>query len=445
MRGGYGIFYSRNSTVYLANSANAPPYYVVGRRTGAGLADPFPSLPSQDQFPTFVLGISLSTQVADRNMRTPYLQQYNTSVQYAPSTSLLLEVAYVGTRGLNLQRLISLNQARLASPQHSIINEVTGAVITTNTRANAQLRAPFQGVATNGFLQDQYTAQSTYNSLQISLTRRLARGLQFLASYTYAKSIDNASGGQAGAGNVFDGSIILGNQHDNRANRGTSDFNRTHRIVLSYLWNLPRPDFAARSTIGRVLLANWQAAGIVTAMSGLPVDIVDSGAGSLYGFADGANTLTRPSWAPGATRSTATGNIPAGYFFNPSAFVRPFVQPGQLIPSSNGTAIADDLGTDIGNVGRNVLRGPRQTNVDFSIIKRFRIDEAKNIEFRAEFFNLFNHVNFANPISNLNAVSSSGGSFDPNTGQIINPGDFGRIISTSNNPRIMQFALKLNF
>jgi len=88
------------------------------------------------------------------------------------------------------------------------------------------------------------------------------------------------------------------------------------------------------------------------------------------------------------------------------------------------------------------LRGPRQTNVDFSVIKRFPIRESKNIEFRAEFFNLFNQVNFANPISNLNAIPAA--NFSP-TGQIISPGDFGRIISTSNNPRIIQFAVKLNF
>ena len=93
------------------------------------------------------------------------------------------------------------------------------------------------------------------------------------------------------------------------------------------------------------------------------------------------------------------------------------------------------------------MRGPRQTNVDFSIIKRFHISESKNVEFRVEFFNLFNHVNFANPISNLNAVQSSGGSLAPNTGQITNnnPGDFGRIISTSNNPRLIQLGLKFSF
>ena len=100
-------------------------------------------------------------------------------------------------------------------------------------------------------------------------------------------------------------------------------------------------------------------------------------------------------------------------------------------------------GIDFGNVGRDVLRGPHQTNVDFSIIKRFPIHESKNVEFRAEFFNLFNHVNFANPNGNFTAVPSTSIS---NTGQIIgDPGDFGRITTTSNNPRLIQFALKINF
>jgi hypothetical protein len=244
---------------------------------------------------------------------------------------------------------------------------------------------------------------------------------------------------------VRDTANIFGNQRDNRANRGVSDFDRTHRFVFSYLWDLPRPVFAARTTAGRLLFSNWQVAGIVTAMSGLPIDIVDGGAGAFYGLNAGNNALARPSWAPSATPRTATSNVPAGYFFNPFAFVRPVIQAGQLIPSSNGTARANALGTDIGNVGRNVLRGPRQTNVDFSIIKRVRLAESKNLELRAEFFNLFNHPNFASPISNLNVVTSSGGSIDPNTGQIINPGDFGRILSTTSNPRLIDFAVKLNF
>ena len=445
VRGGYGVFYSRASNLYLFSTVQLAPYYVTGRTNRPQFADPFFTAPSPDQFPIFVKGIALANQVFDRNIRTPYLHQYNTSLQYAVGTDLLLEVAYVGTRGLNLFRVVGINQARLASPEHPITNEVTGQVITTNTPANASLRAPFQGLSTNapsGL--NQTTAKSSYNSLQLSVTKRLSRGLQFLSSYTYAKSIDNTSSG-SGSGVANEVAFIAGNQLDDRANRGVSNFDRTHRFVLSYLWDLPRPTFAARSTGGRWLLSNWQVAGIIVAMSGLPIDIVDTGAGSFYGLSGGNNPLARPNWAPGATRSTATSNIPAGYFFNPLAFARPTLLAGQLIPSSNGTATAGATGTDFGNVGRNVLRGPRQTNVDFSIIRRFPITESKNIEFRAEFFNLFNHVNFANPISNLNAIASSGGSIDPNTGRIINPGDFGRIISTSNNPRLIQLALKLNF
>jgi hypothetical protein len=454
LRGGYGIFYSRISITHLSTAIQLPPNYIVGRRTNPPLADPFVAVPAVDKFPTFVPGIDLATLAYDRNLRTPYFHQYNASVQYAVSKDMAVEIAYVGGRGLDLLNNVGINQARLASPQHPVINEVLralnlpGAVITTNTPANAQLRAPFQGAALSsagaavpGFGQTQSTGQSTYNSLQVSVTRRFSQGLQFLAAYTFAKSIDNGSAGAIGLAAIDSGSI-LGNQLSNRANRGVSSFDLTHRFVLSYLWDLPRPGLATRSTAGRLLFSNWQVAGIITAMSGFPIDIFDSNAGSFYLGQN--NGLSRPNWAPGATRATASSNIPSGYIFNPVAFARPVVVAGQIIPSSNGTATAGATGTDFGNVGRNVLRGPRQTNVDFSIIKRFPFGESKNIEFRAEFFNLFNHVNFANPISNFSAVPAT--SIDPNTGQITgDPGDFGRINSTSNNPRLIQFAVKLNF
>jgi hypothetical protein len=449
VRGGYGIFYSRTSFQYITLSVLVPPTYVFGARVGAPVADPFFPAPPQERFPTLVPGVALSGTVFDRGIRTPYLQQFNTSIQYELVKDLLLEVAYVGTRGTNLFRQVAINQARLASPQNPIVNDVTGAVITTNTAANASLRAPFQGVSVNGFFQNQSSAQSNYNSLQMSLTKRFSHGVQFLASYTYGKSIDNASGQGGGAGfggvvnpgAVGETSTIIGNQFNNRSNRGVSDFDRTHRFVLSYLWDLPLPGFAKRSAPTRLLLGNWQVAGIITAMSGLPIDIVDTGAGSFYGISGGSNPLARPNLVSGAT----TDNAPTGFFFDPFAFARPVVLPGQAIPSSGGSVLAGGLGTDIGNVGRNALRGPRQTNVDFSVIKRFRVGESRNLEFRAEFFNLLNQVNLANPISDFNAILASGGSIDPNTGKIINPGAFGRIISTSNNPRIIQFTLKFNY
>ncbi len=103
------------------------------------------------------------------------------------------------------------------------------------------------------------------------------------------------------------------------------------------------------------------------------------------------------------------------------------------------------MGTDIGNVGRNCLRGPRQVNLDLALAKVFPVAESRSFEFRAESFNLFNHSNFANPISNLNALFASGGKIDPASGQVLNPGNLGRIISTSNTPRILQLGLKFYF
>ena len=453
VRGGYGIFFSRSTFQYAsAGSVTVPPLYILGKKRNQPVADPFFPVPQQDQFPTFVTPIALSGTVMDRNIRTPYVQQYNVSTQYEVVKDLLLEIAYVGTRGSNLFRQVAINQARLASPQNPITNEVTGNVITTNTFTNAPLRAPYQGVEINSFFQNQSTAQSTYHSLQASLTKRISRGLQFLASYTFAKSMDNGSGTGGGAGingvvnpgAVADTSIILGNQLDSRANRGVSDFDRTHRFVLSYVWELPNSRFTDGSAGRRWLLSNWQVSGIVTAMSGLPIDIVDTGAGSFYGLSMGSSPLARPNLASGSSCSIARDNIPAGYFFNPSAFARPMVQSGQPIPSAAGAAVAGEAGTDIGNVGRNCLRGQRQANVDFGVFKRFGVGESRNVEFRAEFFNLFNRVNLANPISDFNAIRPSGGDFD-STGRVTSPGDFGHIVSTSNNPRLVQFVLKFNF
>jgi hypothetical protein len=238
-----------------------------------------------------------------------------------------------------------------------------------------------------------------------------------------------------GAG--FDTSGLFGNQLNGRADRGLSDFDRTHRFAVSFLWDLPKPAPSHTSRVGRLLFSDWQMSGIVTVMSGVPVNIFDEAGGSLYGFFG-----DRPDWAPGANRSTAMSNIPEGYHFNPFAFVRAVVQAGQPIPSANEpTAIAGDQGTDFGNVRRNVLRGPGQSNLDLSIAKRFAVSEAKSAEFRLDLFNAFNHPNLNNPISDIGSAQD----IDPNTGRVLSPGDFGRIVGHSSSPRIMQVALKFSF
>ncbi len=455
LRGGYGIYYSRVTFAYASASAQLPPMFALGVRNGASFDAPFFRVPSKDQFPTFVPGVPLAGPAFDRELRTPYVHQYNLSVQYELRKDLLLEAAYVGARGRRLLRQVAINQSQLASPQNPITNAVTGAVITTNTPGNALLRAPLQGVSITGFSLNETTANSSYDSIQMSLTGRISDRTQFHAAYTFAKSIDNASGAGGGAGisgvvntgAVNDSGPILGSQKNPRSNRGVSDFDRTHRFVLSYLWNLPKPAFAARSGFARRAIWNWHSSAILTAMSGLPIDVVDTGAGSFYGLANGASSLARPNLMPGMTCKNAMQDVPAGYFFNSTVFARPFVQGGQPIPSSDGTATAGfgPVGTDIGNVGRNCLRGPRQVNLDLALAKVFPVAESRSFEFRAESFNLFNHSNFANPISNLNALFASGGKIDTASGQVLNPGNLGRIISTSNNPRILQLGLKFYF
>jgi hypothetical protein len=330
---------------------------------------------------------------------------------------------------------VAVNQASIASLNHPVTNAVTGQVITNNSIENAPLRAPMQGVSTVGFALNESTAESTYHSLQASLNRQFARGLQFSAAYTFSKSIDNASnpGGGANADGTIDRSGGLdtantwGNQMDPRANRGISDFDRTHYFVLGCIWNTPGPSFANRSTATRLVFLHWQLSGIVTAMSGLPVDVFDPTGGLLYGLFG-----ARPNWAPGANRRTAISNAPSGYYFNPSAFAQAVVQPGQVIPSAHDpTALVDpasEAATDFGNVGRNILRGPPQSDLDFSLGKRFPLTESQSIEFHADVFNILNHGNRDSPVSDITTT-----------------GDFGRILSFSSSPRIVQFALKFTF
>ncbi len=442
VRGGYGIFYSPSSFFYVAWDFLSLPFYAGFSWSGQSFANPFPNAPRPDQFPVLEPGVPLNISSMDRNNRTPYFQHFNTSLEYQFARDTAVQFAYVGSRGLRLFRQVNINQARIASTNHPITNAVTGEVITWNTPDNAPLRVPFQGTVTNSWGLNQTNGQSTYHSLQVTLNHQASHGVEFQAAYTFSKSIDDAS--QSGGGALLDGTVdnstggdtggVLGNLVN--LNRGLSDFDRTHRFVLIGVWPLPKFSWAASSRARRILFSDWQLSGIVIAMSGLPMDILDPAAGDLYGL-PGA----RASWAPGANRRTATRNVPPGYYFNPFAFSLPVVQPNQPIPSAQDpTALAPAGGNDIGNLGRNVLRGPSQSNIDLSVAKRFPISESKDIEVRADFFNALNHANRSNPISDITVAES----FDP-SGRIVSPGDFGRSLSFDSSPRIVQLALKLTF
>lgn len=444
-RAGYGIYYSRSIFSYLVNNIFHPPFYFSSVASNRNLSDPYaPTLPAVGDFPIVPLNSAIGGFSFDRNLRTPYVQHFNGSVQFGIRGHMTGEISYVGSRGLNLFRQVAINQAQLATPGHPVNNNVT-----TNEPANTAARLPFLGVQPgSGFTQDQTTARASYHSLQASLSRRFSQALVFQISYTLSKSIDTASGGGGGGSTTGftdpqgtgESAGIIGDQFDSRANRGRSNFDRRHRLTITANWMLPKLRIREDLRLFKTLTSGWRIATIVTAASGTPIDIIDT-AGATFYFP--LNTGGgRPNFVPGVSPTTPTN----GYFFNPFAFARAIVRAGDPIPSSTNNARAGANGTDFGNVPRNVLTGPSQFNMDVSLSKRFELGKSRIVEVRCDAFNVLNTVNFANPISNFNAVAQAGLPIDPTTGQIGgNPGNFGRVVSTSSNQRILQLAFRLNF
>ena len=196
--------------------------------------------------------------------------------------------------------------------------------------------------------------------------------------------------------------------------------------MVSYTWELPQPVSHSRFAVS-TLARGWALSGVVTLQSGLPFSILDSAAGTLFGP---PTLFTTGNLVAGAALNDAprSGSVSSriDQFFNTSIFVpAPFIPDGALI---DGRFPVTGGGTIFGNLGRNILRGPDQRNVDMAFIKRTRLGEKANLVFRWEVFNVFNHSNFANPASDVSS-----------------PSTFGRISAMSVNARIMQFALKLEF
>jgi hypothetical protein len=337
------------------------------------------------------------------------VQQFSLGIQSELAPNLLWEIGYVGSRGDRLQRSRSLNQALLASGT----NPIRG--VTTNTIANITQRKPFLGWSTSDLRAVEAEGETEYDGLETSVTKRYSDGLQFLASYTYSKTIDSdgantEANGQAGAG--------IGDQNDDAARRGPASFSRPHRFVTSFIYELPWMKSA--QGVSGALLGGWSIAGVATIQSGRPLTFTGTNANNAFGF-----TSDRAQLAAGCGDDDlvlpGTDRERLNQYFNTSC-----VGPAIAWP-----IIGDDgRATGFGNSGVGIVLGPGQRNLDLSLMKRTRIgwpNAGAYAEFRAEFFNAFNTVNFANPNTN---VSSAG---------------FGQITGTTVSPRIVQLAIKLSF
>jgi hypothetical protein len=410
VRGGYGIYYDRANSRLLNNQILDFPYYTLAQTYLTPIATPFVDVPQPSSFPlaftnnpllpfggppalmlqsptplspTGVAVVSANGIYPDlHDFRTPYLQQFSLGVQDEFARNWMLDVSYVGSTGRKLYRLVDLNQAFAPGAGPGAISPGLSS-------------AAVQGFGVHAM---QSSANSSYNSLQVGVTKRFSYGLQLLAAYTYSHAIDDYSGDPSGTSDV---TVVPGNQAPGfLENRASSDFDRRQRFVFSGVYDLPN-FYKGSSGIARQAVNGWELATVLTLQGGTPFSVLTNETAFVQARAD--------SFA--GCNPALSGSVESrlNMYFNAACF-------------TPATAVGD-----FGDTGRNILRGPNQKNADISIVKYFPVTERVKMEFRSEFFNAFNMVSFANPIN------------------IVESANVGQIVSTTTGPRVIQFALKLNF
>lgn len=399
------------------------------------------------------------------HMRSQYSAQYNFSIQRQVTNDMKFEIGYVGSQG---HRLLATHDLNYGNPQTCLdINDMLGAgscgpyfadsefilpagsvtgpdglhlpygpngptVIPPGTtlanditlvglrRYSSPQCDPMTGtgcpsdgipVFSSVFAQDTI-ANSAYNSLQASLDKRFGKGLQFTAAYTFSKSFDEASS--------FEGIL---NPIDPRISRSLSAFDARHRFVLSYYWEPPLRKYDGAK--GK-LLNGWAFSGITTFQTGFPIRISTQADNELMYSFDFELPGEPAQLAPFRTLKPQSNN---NYFFDPNSFTDNATDSSAPPCSAGAQFECYDpalLGT-LGNTKRTICCGPHISNTDFAILKTIVTSERTHVDFRAEFFNIFNHTQFFNPDGNV----SDGSQF----GQVTQVRD----------PRLMQFALKFFF
>ena len=434
LRAGYGLYYDTVISETTLQFLTAPPFaiqpFTVCTTIDNPLTNPdfgdicspsipqlFPFTPAHpgDQFNFVQLG-TISMTINDPDFKTPYSHQYNMNIQWEFAKNYLLEVGYVGTMGINLLTRREFNPA-------SVIPGFANNAGDTDARRlfnqGHPLADDFGGAVFSNITNQETSANSNYNSLQMTVSKRFSDGLYFQNAYTWSHCIDNSSG-------------LRSNTRFNnpRADRGNCEQDIRHRNVLSYIYELPF--YKSQSGFAGKVLGGWQISGVTVLQTGLPFNITEPTDRSLTGAGS-----DRPDFVGGTLQ-----------FFDPRN-TNQTLGPNTTAPTNNhafngtgggtGTAASNPFfrrvgsaaslaggGGRFGNLGRNVFHGPGDINFDVTLMKRTKIGENKIIEFRSEFFNVFNHANFGNPNGSIGSVN------------------FGRI-TTTDDPRLIQFGLKFQF
>lgn len=335
IRAAYGIFFDQPVTNIVTGLGGNPPFRTTVDFNNVTVSNLFGAA-GTPRVPVLAN--------VNQGFTSDYVQQWNLNIQQELFRGTRVEVSYIGSKGTHLRLLRNINAC---APR------ATGSCV--------------RPVSAFGRInQDENSSSSNYHALWLTVERRVSRGLLFNVNYAWSKSIDFNSVGSSNP--------QIQNPLNLRAERAVSDFDARHRFTFSFVYELP---FKLESAPGvaRRLAAGWQLTGVGTFQSGSPLAPIlttdNSGTGDFF---DRPNLVGDP-FAPGPGCSQT--RIPACWF-NPAAFAVP--PKGQF-----------------GNAGRNLLVGPGLANFDLGVFKNNRISERFNIQFRAQFYNLVNHTNFASP------------------------------------------------
>jgi len=425
MRGGWGIFYDNPVSELTLQFLGVPPYglqtmilysqYKSPYSTSLAnpIKQPFPFVPAKPGSTYDYTQIApVSVTVMDPGFRTPYGQQANLQLQFQLAKDWLVETGYVFTNGVKLLDRKQLNPA-IPGPGASTLNTNERRVLNQNNPQNAAYGGSVYGGITNQ-LSD---ANSNYNGLQLSVTKRMSNGFTMLHAYTWGHSIDNSSGLRA-----------YTRWNDNRADRGNSEHDVRHRYVASYVYEFPVMK-DQKGVVGKIL-GGWGMSGVTTFQTGLPFNIVEAADRSLSGAGG-----DRPDYIGGTVTffdPRGVANVPGrlnSYFDGTGGGTSTAATNPYFRRVGSSTSWAAGAGR-YGNLGRNVWHGPGLNNWDWMLFKSFRITETHSLTFRTEMFNMWNHTQFNNPGST--------------TGATIGSTTFGRITS-ARDPRILQFSLRYMF
>lgn len=399
----------------------------------------------------------------DRNLKTPFVHQWNIGAQYEIAKNLLVEARYVGTSGKNLLIASALNQgfdlndpntpdhiferfnqayvaagapngalnagttarARGTGRAFGFLNTVTGQTdlnlsSSNGTYINFEARVPVLGFNVPEALLLQSKGYSNYHGGQFSLTKRFSQGLQFNVAYTFSKSIDvmstdpgsTAGGGKPDVPNT--GFIAQGDARNLENNRALSDFDRTHRFSTNFVWEIPT------GGMNNAFVKGWSISGFFQAQSGTPFTVFASepeiaNVSQLTSPTRGAGGIYRPGFGRPNIVCTASDAVS-----NPS-------RSNVVVIDIDDGCFTSAFGK-FGNLGRNTFRGPLQKRLDLSFAKTTKINERMSFELGFDLFNVFNTVNFANPNSDLQDSV-----------------DFGVVTNSLGGPRVGQIRAKFRF